>query len=275
VEEKNELTDAQKDALQRDGVQVEISESQWDTIKARSKEIGVIEAVKEITAPSVEPTPPAPQAPPMVDTPEFARAFQVVMDLFVQFIILEKDAPDEPRLLLFPAFMHITKEEIDKEIVALYGPNAKAAAIQPAVVGIVDLEDIKIIQEGISDAISILKKRTAGAFPSPGTRALNQLEYESLSELAWTQTVTFYRIGEADLVRGHVRLSSEHTMQANQPPGTRVRSWVAVREFTKLFFDVLAAEEHEDIIADLIEKDAEIGAGYSCYFLRWREADLV
>lgn len=272
MKEKNELTDAQRNALEKDGqLPDEISDDTWATIRLRAKQVGVIQAIQEITAEST-----AEQTPEKRDieqTPEFAAAFQRAMELFAQFIIFEKDAPEEPRLLLFPAFIHIKKEDIDAEIVTMYiAGKLKAPA---DVAEIADLGDLKIIQDGISDSISILKKRTEGAFPSPGTRALNQLEYESLSELAWTETVTFYRITEADLVRGHVRLSSQHTMQANQPPGTRVRSWVAVKEFTKLFVDVLAAEEHEDIIMDLIEKDAEIGAGYACYFLRWREAELI
>lgn len=272
MKEKNELTDAQKNALEQDDQLPEISEAEWTTIRARAKQVGVIQAVQEVTA--ISTAEQTAEKPDIVQTAEFADAFQKAMEVFAQFIIFEKDAPEEPRMLMFPSFTHIKKEDIDAEIVAMYTPGSVKAPLAD-VTEIADLDYLKIIQDGISDSISILKKRTEGKFPTPGTRALNQLEYESLSDLAWTETVTFYRITEADLVRGHVRLSSQHTMQANQPPGTRIRSWVAVKEFTKLFYDVLRVEEHQDIIADLIAKDVQIGAGYSCYFLGWREAGLL
>lgn len=209
----------------------------------------------------------------VMQTPEFRQAVETALTLFAPFVVYEQDAPEEARLMLFPAFMHITKEQINAEIVQRYSPVKNVSGGEPA--DLEDLEDLKIVQEGIDDSISILKKRTGGDFPTPGARALNQLEYEVLSALAYTETVLFYRMGEDDLLRGYIELSSQYRMRANQPKGTRVRSWVSVDKFAAKFVDPLSDDSVEDMVMALVEKDAEIDAGYTPYFMRWREAELI
>lgn len=200
-------------------------------------------------------------------SPEFPGAALTAMAMFDQFIVYEQDAPEEARIMLFPAFMHITREDVKAEILTRYAGEPSRF--------LGTAEDAKIIVEGIDDAVSILKKRTDGAFPMPSERGLTQLEYSTLSELAWIEAALFYRIQEEDLLRGHIRLSSGHALSANQPLGSRFRSWVSVQEFTKQFFEVLKDDTIQDKVMAMVELDQAKGMGYARYFLRWREAEKI
>ena len=208
------------------------------------------------------------------DIPGFSKAFQVAMDLFEQFIVYELDAPEEPRIMLFPAFMHIKTEDINAEIVQKYSPKPGGPPLE---VSPGRLENLKIIQEGIMDSIGILRQRTNNAFPMPGERALRQIEYETLSNLAAIETRLFYRVTADDLLVGHIKLTQNpaHSIRANQPLGTRFRSWVSVDAFTRIFHPVLADDSHEDMVTALIAYDRVVNAAYERYFMRWREAELI
>ncbi len=209
-------------------------------------------------------------------SPEFHTAVNVVHDVFNQFIVFEIDAPKEARIMLFPAFMHITREAVNAEIISLYGVKPPQVGVAPG--GLLQmeyLEDIRLIQDGISDAISILKLRTEGAFPAPGTRALKDYEYTSLSDLAWIEAALFYRITEKDKTVGFIDVSTMHKIRANATVNSRFRSWIAVDKFAVLFVDVLSNPDVEDMVMALMDKDAEINAGYAQYLLRWREGELI
>lgn len=211
-------------------------------------------------------------------SPEFQTAVKVALKLFDQFIAYEVDAPEEARIMTFPAYLHISREEVNLEIMSIYNPGVKPPAIsvvQDNWYGMDPLEQIEIVRNGISDAISILKLRTDGAFPAPGTRELKGYEYTSLSDLAWIEAALFYRITEKDKTVGFIDVSTIHKIRANQAVKSRFRSWTKVDKFAVLFVDVLSNPDVEDMVTALIEKDAEINAGYAQYLLRWREAELI
>lgn len=213
----------------------------------------------------------APKVPEDKDielTPEFQRAVQATMDLLDQFIIYERDKPEEGRIQMFPAYMHFKREDINAEILVRY-----ATGVESLFEG--SLEDLKLIQWGIDDALDILRKRTDGAFPTPGGGPLSDLQFEALSELAHIETSYFYRYSEEDLTRGYVQVSSRHAFGASSPVGSRFRTWVSVQKFAKKFIHVLSRENIDDMATALIEDEQIIATEYDRYLLRWREAGLI
>jgi len=83
-------------------------------------------------------------------TPEFDRAVKVTMDLLDQFIIYERDKPEEARIQLFPAYMHFRREDIEAEILIRY-----STGVESQFKG--SLEDLKLINWGIDDGLDILR----------------------------------------------------------------------------------------------------------------------
>lgn len=203
-------------------------------------------------------------------TPEYHRAVEVTMELLDQFIIYEKDSPEEARLQIFPAFMHIKIEHVAAEIFARYRqePEKESGSMGT-------IEDLKLIQWGIDDALDILKKRTDGAFPSPGQGGLSDLQFEALVELAHIEAAYFYRYTEEDLTRGYIQLNSIHTIGATSPVGSRFRMWLPVQKFAKKFMHVLAREGVADMVLELMQDEVVIQNQYDRYLLRWREAELI
>lgn len=214
-------------------------------------------------------TEPQPEDAAIELTPEFDRAVNVTMDLFSQFMIYERDKPEEARIQIFPAYMHFRREDIDAEILVRY-----SSGIESQFQG--SLEDLKLINWGIDDALDILRKRTSGSFPQPpGTGPLSDLQFEALSELAFIETSYFFRYSEEDLLRGYVQLSSRHAFSATGQKGSRFRVWISVQKFAKKFIHVLSREDVDDMVAALIEDEVAIETTYDAYFLRWREAGLI
>lgn len=253
-----------------------------DESKAVDAQFSEIEGLEEVIA-EVDAEQEKKQAPKIVDTPdlsrdvelteEYRRAVLVTMDLFDQFIVYERDAPKEPRLMIWPAYTHIKNKAIDAAIVAKYSPGDDKLRV--VFDQAEDLEDVKRIDDGIISAISILKKRTDGKFPTPGERSLTQLEYESLSALSYTQTVLFHMVSTDDILRGYIQISSIHAISVNHAEGTRLRQWVTVSMFAKLFIDVLSDESIEDKVQEIIDSQHGADTGYAQYLLRWREAELI
>ena len=202
-------------------------------------------------------------------TPEFDRAVKVTMELLDQFIIYERDKPEEARIQMFPAYMHFQQADIDAEILIRYPPFAESRFEG-------SLEDLKLIQWGIDDALDILRKRTDGSFPQPpGTGPLSDLQFEALSELAHLEASYFFRYSEEDLLRGYVQVSSIHAFSASGQKGSRFRIWITAQKFAKKFIHVLSREDVDDMVAALIEDEVVIETTYNMYFLRWREAGLI
>lgn len=214
-------------------------------------------------------TEPQPDDAAIELTPEFDRAVNVTMDLFSQFIIYERDKPEEARIQIYPAFMHFRREDIEAEILIRYSPGVESQ-FQGS------LEDLKLINWGIDDGLDILRKRTSGSFPQPpGTGPLTDLQFEALSEIAFIETSYFFRYSEEDLLRGYVQVSSRHAFSASGQKGSRFRVWITAQKFAKKFIHVLSREDVDDMVAALIEDDVAIETTYDSYFLRWREAGLI
>ena len=230
------------------------------------------EAMKTLAVSQTEETitiaPKVPEDTAIELTPEFERAVNVTMDVFEQFIIYERDKPEEGRLQIFPAYMHFKREDIDAEILVRYSTGMESQFKG-------SLEDLKLINWGIDDALSILKKRTSDTFPFPGTGPLNDLQFQALSEVAFVETAYFFRYSEEDLLRGYVQVSSRHAFSASSSVGSRFRTWLTVQQFAKKFIHVLSRENVDDMVAALLEDEDVIAIGYDAYILRWREAGLI
>lgn len=207
----------------------------------------------------------------IIELPQkFQQAVIVVMDMFHDFIVYEQDAPEEARIMLFPAYMHIKQEDIDNQIKVQYGMLAQGEDG-----GFHGSEgDHQIILTGVLDSISILRKRTNNNFPQ-GQTPLTQEQFQVLRDLAAIETRLFYRLSEDDCMRRYIPICEKYTLRANHPPGTRIRHWITVEKMAQLFFTILMDESIEDKIAAMIEHDEANGIGHAMWFMRWREAELI
>ncbi len=211
-------------------------------------------------------------------SPEFPIAVKVALKLFAPFIAYEVDAPEEARIMLFPAFMHITRVEVNIEIGSIYAPGVEPPPVSIGPLGWYGMDalaQIEIVRNGISDAISILKLRTDGAFPIPGSRPLKDYEYTALSDLAWIEAALFYRITEKDKTVGFIDVTTIHKMRASKPVKSRFRTWLTVDKVAVEYVDVLSNPDVDDMVTALIDKANELNNGHGQYFLRWREAELI
>ena len=237
-------------------------------------------------AKAAEPPTPVQIVPPPVEvdwaaveaTEEFQRGFIKAMDMFAEFIVCQRDKPEEPRIFMFPAYMHIKEQDCAREIVTLYSPVAPIAREFDPIV----LEDLKLIQEGIEDSISILQRRTRKlephlAFPSAGERALKPIEYEVLLELTVRETRLWYRIQPVDLMKGYIEISSQDLDAVSDPAGTRIRTWLTMQNFTRHFYMVLGDDSLDDegVVDGLIQESDRSSRGYAKFFRRWREAEKI
>lgn len=208
-------------------------------------------------------------------TPEFKRVFARVMDYFDYYIAYERDAPEEPRLQFFPGYMHITPAQVNEAITEMYLAGAQLEPLPEDAISFDSLRDAQIIRWGIEDALSIMKKRTGDNFPFPADRGLREMEFTALSEVSYIEAAFFYRITVQDLIRGYIRISDEYATRANMPKGSRFRSCVAVKAFTKTFWEVLKDEPEGDLLTILTEYDKVHGKGCHMWFSRWREAGFL
>jgi hypothetical protein len=214
---------------------------------------------------------PHPRPDQVIEMPEkFHKAVMVAMELFNDFIVYEVDAPEEARIMLFPAYMHIKQEDIDRQIKVQYNMLAQGddAAFHGSEV------DRQIILWGVLDSISILRKRTNNSFPQ-GQTPLTAEQFKALSELAAVETRLFYRLSESDCMRRYIPVCEKYSIRANQPPGSRIRHWITVEMMAKLFFTILIDDSIEDKIAAMIEQDEANKIGHAMWFMRWREAELI
>lgn len=208
-------------------------------------------------------------------TPEFKRAFARVLEYFDYYIAYERDAPEEPRLQFWPGNMHITREQVNEAIVEMYLAGAQLEPLPEDAITMDSLRDAQIIRWGIEDGLSIMKKRTGDKFPFPVDRGLKELEFKALSEVSYIEAAFFYRITIQDLILGYIPVSEEYAMRANMPEGSRFRSCVSVRAFTKSFWEVLKDEPEGDLLTILTEYDRVHTKGCHMWFSRWREQDKL
>lgn len=207
-----------------------------------------------------------------------AKALRVVMYLFKECIIYQRDAPDEARVMLFPAFLHISRDVIEAEIKARYAREPCLLSKDQDKL----TEDERIIKEGVDDAIAILRAKTGNQFTIPGQGELKDYEIESLTELAHVEATTFYRIQMEDVVRGFIYLARGkdgeiHALKIGQPPGTRIRHWGAAQKIADVFMPILIDDtmSNDEKIDAMIENDAEESKGYGKWFLRLMERGLL
>jgi hypothetical protein len=133
--------------------------------------------------------------------------------------------------------------------------------------------DQKLIEDAISDSISILRARTENVFPIAGK--LTDVQFQALRELTVIEARLFYRLTAEDVMRRYIPVSSGHTMRANQPPGTRIRYWISVESMARLFLTILADDTIVDKIPFMIAYDEEHNIGHAMFLLRWREMGKI
>ena len=206
------------------------------------------------------------------------KALRVVMEIFKKCIIYQRDKPDEARIMLFPAFLHISMETVEAEVKARYAQTPSLLNKDQEKL----TEDERIVKEGVDDAIAILRAKTANSFPMPGVRELEEYELQSLTELAHVETTTFYRIQMKDVIMGFIPLArtqdgKEYRLKVGQPPGTRIRHWGTAIKMAEMFMAILVDESLnlEEKIDAMLAHDLAEDMKYSQWLLRLRQRGLL